>query len=62
MTNHEHPVSAEHQQMSANVQDEVDAELSRFEINAEEGSTVEDAAADVVQRLYDIYGVVAITD
>lgn len=61
-TDHKHPDSTVYQQISANVQGEVEAELSRFEVNAEEGSTVEDAAADVAQRLYDVYGVVAIMD
>lgn len=59
-TDRKHPDST-HQQISANVQGEVEAELSRFEANTEEGSTVEVAAADVVQRLYDVYGVSATT-
>lgn len=36
---------------------EVTAELNRYEENAELGTSVQDAATDVVQRLFDLYGV-----
>lgn len=55
-------ITTDHKHMSAQVLDVVDAELSSFEYNADEWSTVVDAATDVVQRLYFVYGVVAITD
>lgn len=39
------------------VREEVARELVRYVENAEEGTTATDAAADVVQRLHDVYGV-----
>lgn len=48
------------EQIAAEVLDEVRCELDRYEDNAEDGTTVQDAATDVAQRLYDLYGVMPI--
>lgn len=48
------------EQIAAEVLHEVRCELDRYKDNAEDGTTVQDAATDVAQRLYDLYDVMPI--
>lgn len=63
MSNHiETERGADSEEIRNTVLNETRGELDIFELNADDGATVEDAAADVVQHLYELYGVKPITD
>lgn len=46
--------------IATEVLNEVRSELNLYEDNAEDGTTVQDAATDVIQRLHNLYGVMPI--